>query len=150
RGGVRSIGPGLIRAGVSQLVDAAGLTMDAISIVFVTFARVGPIQHVNAAIGAVVEVNTSEPRVFKFHEIGLVFADGSGTDALETFLIDAPAMEIESKEAILVLRGPTAALINHEAAMRVAAAQCIGAISGIPRIRPFLASVPMIMIRGLV
>src|SRR5262249_52446250 len=97
-----------------------------------------------------VEVNTAEPGVFKIHEIGLVFADGSGAGALQTFLVDAAPMKVEGEETVLVFRGPTAALVNHQAAMGVTTTERICATARVARIGPLLAGVPMIMIGGLV
>ena len=124
--------------------------MDTVSIVLMAFTGVGPIEDVNAPIGAVIEVNAAEPGIVEFHEIGLVFADSSGPSALEAFLVDAAAVEVEREESVFVLGGPTAALINHEAAVGVTAAKGIGTAAGIAGIGPFLAGVPMVMVSGLI
>ena len=54
---------------------------------FVAFAGVAPVENVNAAVGAVAQVDAAEPAVAEEQAVVAVFADVAGAAAFEDFLI---------------------------------------------------------------
>src|SRR5689334_3484409 len=82
-------GARLLRCTARDLVDAAGCSMNAGS--FMAFAGVAPIEDVDAAIGAVAEVDSAEPLIAEEEVVAAVLADISGATALKDLLIGPAA-----------------------------------------------------------
>src|SRR5215207_8797783 len=93
------------------------------AIVFVAFAGVGPVDDVNGAVGAVVEVNAAKPLVFGEGDVGFVADDVAAAFAVEAIDVDAAAVEVESEELATVFGGPVVAEVDAGTAVRVAAAE---------------------------
>src|SRR4051812_7329625 len=94
--------------------------MDAV--VFMAFARVGPIDDINRAVGAVVEVDAAEPGVGGLGDVRHMPADVAAAFAVEAIDVDPAAVEIEGEEFAAVFGGPVVAEVDAGAAVGVAAA----------------------------
>ena len=105
---------------VSDFVNAAAGAVNAV--VLVAFTNVRPVEHEDAAVGAVAEIDAAEPRVGGREKIRRVFADVAAAAAFEAVHVGAEAVEIQREEGAAIRVGPVVALINHEAAVGVAAA----------------------------
>src|SRR5262245_9274094 len=101
--------------------DPAGSSMD--TIVFVTFAGVGPVDDVNGTVGAVVEVDAAEPGVGRLGDVVLVAGNVAAAFALEPIDVNAAAVEVEGEELTTVFSGPVVAQVDARAAVGVAAAE---------------------------
>ena len=66
--------------------------------VFVTFARIAPVEHEHAAVGAVTEFHAAEPGVCRNEKVRPVPAHVAAAVAFEDFLIGTAAVEIQRKE----------------------------------------------------
>ena len=100
--------------------------MDAI--VFVAFAGVGPVDDVDRAVGAVVEVDAAEPGVGGLGDVGLVAGDVAAAFAVEPIDVDAAAVEVEGEELAAIFGGPVVAEIDAGAAVGVAAAELVDGV----------------------
>ena len=76
--------------------------------------------------------------------------DQRAADPFDGFDVHTPAMHVQGHEFIAIRRRPVIALINHHADVRVAAAKIIGAAAAAVRVVPFLAGIPMVVVRLLV
>ena len=93
--------------------------------VFVTFARVAPVEHEHAAVGTVTDFHAAEPRISRNQKVHPVPAHVAAAVAFEDFLIGTAAVEIQSKEPAAIFGRPVVALVNHQPNMRVTAAQVV-------------------------
>ena len=93
--------------------------------VFVTFARVAPVEHEHAAVGTVTDFHAAEPRISRNQKVHPVPAHVAAAVAFEDFLIGTAAMEIQREKPSAILRGPVVALVNHHPDVSVAAAQIV-------------------------
>src|SRR5438067_1333633 len=97
--------------------------MDAV--VFMAFAGVGPVDDIDRAVGAVVEIDAAEPGVGGLGDVGFVAGDVAAAFALEPIDIDAAAVEVERKQLAAVFGWPVVAQIDARAAVSVAAAELV-------------------------
>ena len=97
--------------------------MDAV--VLVALAGVAPVEHEDAAVGAVAEVDAAEPGVAGEEDVGLVAADVAAPVALEPLDVDPPAVEVQGEELAAVGVGPLVGQVDHQAAVGVAAAAAV-------------------------
>src|SRR6476661_10159362 len=95
------------------------------SVVLVAFARVAPVDEIDGAVGAVVEIDATEPLVFREGDVGLVAGDVAAPFALQAIDVDPPAVEVERQEFAAVFGGPVVAQIDARAAVGVAAAELV-------------------------
>src|SRR5439155_1026694 len=86
----------LFGLGVTDFVDAATGAMDAC--IFVTFARIAPIENEHAAVRAIADFHSAEPWVGGNEEVRAMFANVTAAAAFQNFLIGAPAMQIEREK----------------------------------------------------
>ncbi len=94
--------------------------MDAL--VVVALAGIAPVEDVHAAVGSVAQVDAAEPRVLGEEDVRLVAADVSAALALEPLDVHPPAVEIQGEELAAILGRPLVGQVDHQAAVRVAAA----------------------------
>ena len=99
-------------------------------VVLVAFSCVAPIQHIDGAVGAVVEVDAAEPGVGGEGHVGFMAGDVAAAFALEPIDVDAAAVEVEGEELAAVFGGPVVAEIDARAAVGVAAAESVVAGAG--------------------
>src|SRR5258706_12629468 len=85
------------RAAVSDLVNASAGAMNAG--VLVTFARVAPVEHEDAAVGAVTDFHSAEPRILGNEEVGAMFSTVAAAVAFQDFLIGTTALQIPLKKS---------------------------------------------------
>ena len=76
--------------------------------------------------------------------------DQRAADPFDGFDVHTPAMHVQGHEFIAIRRRPVIALINHHSDVRVAAAKIIGAAAAAVRVVPFLAGIPMVVVRLLI
>src|SRR5262245_28402359 len=91
-------------------------------LIIVTFAGVAPIADVDAAVGAVVDCDATEPGIVRKQKILAVMGDVARAFAFEQIVVDAIAVQIAGEQAAAILLGPVVAKVNHAPDMGVAAA----------------------------
>src|SRR5262249_39680706 len=101
--------------------------MHTIAVILVAFARVRPIEHKDAAIRAVSQIDSTKPGVTKLNEIGFMPANIAGALTLEMVLVDAASVIIDREHLMPMRSRPVIALVNHEPAVGVPAAEGVGA-----------------------
>src|SRR6185369_10267723 len=113
---------------IREFEDATSFPMDAIAVILVALARIGPIQHEHSAVGTGRQVDTTEPRVPKLHWVRSVAADGARTVRFKMLLVNTPTMEIEGEEFVPGAGWPIVAQIDHQAAMGMTTAQGVSTV----------------------
>src|SRR5206468_7000694 len=88
------------RFAVNNLIDPPAGAMDAA--VFVTFARVAPVEHEHAAVRAVTEFHAAEPGVRRDEKVRPVPAHVTAAAAFEDFLIGTATVEIQRKKTATI------------------------------------------------
>ena len=133
---------------ISELVDSPRSPVDAV--VVVALAGVAPVEHEDAAVGAIAQVDAAEPGVRGEVDVRLVAADVSAPAPFQPLDVEPPAVEIEGEELAAVRLGPLVGEVDHQSAVRVAAAEAVvfgpggGTVVQLPRV------VPVVMIGVLV
>ena len=94
--------------------------MDAV--VLVAFTHVGPVGDVNAAVGAVDQLDTPEPGILAEQEVGCMDAGISGPFAFQAVLVEPLAMQVDGIQFTSITIGPVATQVDHHAAVRMSAA----------------------------
>ena len=89
---------------VGDLVDPAVLAVGAVGVVLVALAGVGPVGDVDAAVGAVLQLQAAEPGVVGEQEVRAVRGDVAGALALEAVVVDAVAVDVAGEERVAVAR----------------------------------------------
>src|SRR4051812_10414138 len=102
--------PGAGRLAVGDLVDPSGGPMDAGALV--AFPRAAPVEHEDAAVEAVAEVDAAEPGVAREEPVGFVPADVTAPRAFEPLDVHAAAVEVEREELAAILGRPLVAEID--------------------------------------
>src|SRR5438067_13118495 len=115
--------------------------------IFVTFARVTPIENEDATVRAVADFHSAEPLVGGTEEDRPMFADVAAAGAFQNFLIGAAAMEIQREKMAAIFGGPVVALINHHPDVSVTAAEIVR--RAIPRFLPATCGIEVPMVRVL-
>src|SRR5262245_33995734 len=113
--------------------------------VFVTLARIAPVEHEHAAVRTVTQLHPAEPRIGRNEEVGCVPADVAASIAFEDFLICPAAMEVQREESATTFGRPVVALVNHHANVRVTATERVGL--AVTRLLPLLGGIEVPMIR---
>jgi hypothetical protein len=86
---------------------------------------VAPVADVEGAVGADLLRDGDEVHVVRAQEVGAVFADVGAGVRVGVVRDEAMAVEVAEEELVAIRRREEAALINGEAAVRVAAAEAL-------------------------
>ena len=114
------INRGRFHGAVGDFVDPAIGAVD--FLVVVTLPGVGPVADIDAAIGAIGEVNAAEPGIVGEHKIAAMAAHVAGAFALEDVVVHPAAVQIAHEDGVAIEIGPVVAQIDHGADVGVAAA----------------------------
>src|SRR3954454_5569569 len=109
------------------------------AIMLMAFTRIAPVDDINRAVGAVIEVDAAEPAVGGLGDVGLVAGDVAPAFAVEPIDVDPAAVEVEGEQLAAVFGGPVVAKTDARAAVRVPAAEFVA--GGVPFGAPPAATV---------
>ena len=111
---------------INDLEDPAIRAILSLRPVFVTLSFVIPVDQVHRTSLIGLQVDDLRPVVIEFDKVGTVMTDKAGALAFGHVHIDARAVDVVHENLAAIFFGPTAALINHQARMGVAATDRIG------------------------
>src|SRR5215831_18612242 len=86
--------------GRDQFVNSPRLAVNAISVIFVAFTRIRPIENLHASVRAVIQIDAAKPWIFELHEVWLMPGNHPRAEPLEALLIEAPPMVIDREKPV--------------------------------------------------
>ena len=123
---------------VADLEDAPERLLVELGIAAVALVLVVPVDHVDAAVGAVAEVEHLAPRVVGQQEVRAVRGDVARALPLQPIGVGAAAVDVVHEDRLAVLARPgVAAEVDHRPGVGVAAAgRCRAAVAGVRSLAP--------------